>query len=361
VKLLTLWTILCAAVTAIAQQRTIDLRSYGLQHPTNPDYRVRFFSSELAYLKDGTLIAAFPPVLNTFAKKRDSFDRQRRTLLHFDPQSGKLLHQMEVQAATGLPFMAATANGGFAVVQGRQILFYDKDCVENGALDVPLDVESIEFSPSGRTLALATASDSMLHVTIVDTATRTTVRQAEVPGRPVALLEDGYAVVKKYHGQSVQAGFRGVTPSGHEVSFITPQPRTFDVGFHFDCPLLFQTASDHSIAFAACGKLRIVSEDGKLSFRLALGNATMMQLRAASASPRLAFSTVRGGMGRTADELLATAAGFRIHVADLATHKLLLEVPVEPFPLIGGAFALSPDGRSLTVMTDSELKIYRVP
>lgn len=355
--------LLCAVVAnAQAKLRTIDLRPYGLEPVTNRQYKARIFSSAMEYLKDGTVVVAFPaPYSSLDLHHEHIFNSERATVLHFDPHTGKLLHRFDGQVSNELRFLAATADGGFLLVQRREVVFYNKDCEATGSIHLPLDIESVEVAPSRRYLTLAGMTENMLHVTIVDTKTRASVRQYEVPGGPIVVLDNGYAILKKYSMQGVSiGGVRriSVVGYGHEVNFAMAHPKTADLGMAFDCPVAFEAASEDAIVYATCGQMQVVDERGKHIFKDVVKHSTVVRALPAMESPRLAYSLVRGPYEKTTEQLRASGKDFSIRVADLATGRVVATVPIVPFPRIGGVFALSVDGKELAVMNDVTLQIF---
>jgi hypothetical protein len=357
--------LLCVAASASEKVRSIDLKPYGFEPVTNREYRAHIFTSAMDYLKDGTLVLAFPAPYSSLDPKHEHvFGTQRATVLHFDPASGKLLHRFEGLVSNELRFLAAVPDGGFLLVQRRDIVFYSKDCDPVGSIHLPLDVESVEVSPSRRYITLAAATGSTLHATIVDTTTRTSVKQFEIQGGPIVLLGDGYALLKNYSTSGVSIG--GVRRStvvgkGYEVSFAVAPPKSFDLGPAFDCPTAFEAASDEAIAYATCGLIQIVNQRGKRLFKETFKHSTVIRVSAAMKGGRLAYSTVRGPYAKTTEQLRATGKDFSVRVADLENQRVLASIPIVPFPRIGGSFALSPDGRGLAIMTDGALEIFQLP
>ncbi|MEO8724835.1 MAG: hypothetical protein ABI383_01820 [Acidobacteriaceae bacterium] len=348
--------------SAQAKLRSIDLRPYGLEPVTNREYKARIFTSALEYLKDGSIVVAFPAAYSSLDLNHErTFNTERATVLHFDPHSGKLLHRFEGLVSNELRFLAATADGGFLLVQRREVVFYSRECVATGSIQLPLDIESVEVSPSRRYITLAGSTGDMLHVTVVDTATRASVRQYEVHGGPIVVLSDGYATLKTYTVQGVSiGGVRRIAIVGHgqQVNFAVPQPKTVDLGMAFDCPVAFEAASDDSIVYATCGLMQVVDERGRRVFKDVVKHSTVVRTQPAMEGARLAYSLVRGPYAKTTEQLRASGKDFSIRVADLGTGRIVATVPIVPFPRIGGVFALSVDGRELAVMNDVTLEVF---
>ena len=364
-RIVIILALLSVVASASQPARSIDLKLYGFEPVTNRQYRAKIFTSAMDYLKDGTLVVAFPAPYSSLDPKHEHvFDTQRATVLHFDPASGKLLHHFEGLVSDELRFLAATPDGGFLLVQRRDIVFYSKDCDPVGSIHLPLDVASVEVSPSRRYITLAAVTESTLHITVVDTQTRTSVKQYEIEGGPIVVLGDGYALLKNYSATGVSIGRvrrTSVVNKGHEVSFAVERPKSYDLGPAFDCPIAFEAASDEAIAYATCGLIQVVNQRGKRLFKETFKHSTVIRVSAAMKGGRLAYSAVRGPYAKTTEQLRATGKDFSVRVADLENQRVLVSVPIVPFPRIGGSFALSPDGRGLAVMTDGALEIFQLP
>ena len=123
------------AAACVAQTRSLDLTRYGLQGASNPHYKPRLFTTAMDYLNDGTLIVAFPaPFTSLDPEHGHTFGVQRDIIVHLDPRTGKLLHKFEAGVSNEIHALSATPDGGFLLVEGREIAFFNSDCHQVSSL-----------------------------------------------------------------------------------------------------------------------------------------------------------------------------------------------------------------------------------
>ncbi len=351
-------------VSLYAQVQTIDLKPYGFRPVTNPDYRARLFPSAMDYLADGTLVVGFPsPVDSLNPSHEHTLGEQRTTVLHIDPATGRLLQRFETLVSYSVRFLSATPDGGFLKIDDRAIVFYSKDCVEKGSMELPLDLETVDIAPSRKFLSITAASNDKLHVTLVDSTTKASIRQFEVAAGPVTILGNGYAFLERYSVSGLGVGVSRRTTivnEGHTIHFVTARPTTFDLGFAMSCPVSFDAASDDSIAFSTCGALQVVNQTGERMFRDKFRNFAVIRFATSMKSSRLAYSIVRAA-GQSTEELRTMGSDFRIRVADISAKRVITTVPISPFPKTGGSFALSPDGSALAVLGEGSIQVSHLP
>ncbi|GAC1654672.1 MAG: hypothetical protein NVS9B15_15370 [Acidobacteriaceae bacterium] len=346
---------------AHGQVRPIDLKQYGLQGASNSEYRAHLFTSAIDYLADGTLVVAFPAPFTTLDSKRVRIPGvQRSVVLHLDPSSGTMLHSFEAQLTNEIRSLYATPDGRFLLIEGHDIVFFDPQCIEVARLAVPQNVVSIDVSPSRRFLTMASGAAGALTLTVFDTATRAQVRQQQAAGTPVALLGNGYALIKRYTTSGGRVGHRTVIDVGYKVQFFGDQERDTDIGFVLDCPVVFQSVRDDAVAFATCGSVSFVSSSGRKIMKDKLGHATALTFQSSLQADRVAYAAVPGSFERTPAELRAQAQSMTVRVADLQARKVVGAFVVSPLPKVGGAIALSPDGKQLAVLTDSAVEFIQV-
>ncbi|MBV9670705.1 MAG: hypothetical protein JOZ43_07090, partial [Acidobacteriales bacterium] len=150
-----------SSLAAAAPMRTLDLTPFGLTGVTNPDYRARMFTSAIDYLADGTMVVAFPAPSNSLDQSKvRPIGMQRDVILHLNPKDGTVLHRLEERVSNDIRALSATPDGGFLLVEGRSIVFFDAHCNKLSTFQVPGDVTSLEVSPSHRYLMLASGGST---------------------------------------------------------------------------------------------------------------------------------------------------------------------------------------------------------
>lgn len=112
-----------------------------------------------------------------------------------------------------------------------------------------------------------------------------------------------------------------------------------------------------------CGQLSLISLDGSLLYEDDLGRGTSLDHEVAVArdSHIVAVSLIQ----REGRDIWDTGKGIRvtsmaIEVYDLLRKKRLLNIEMSPVPKNDYAFALSPDGTKLAVLTDRDVELYHV-
>jgi hypothetical protein len=118
--------------------------------------------------------------------------------------------------------------------------------------------------------------------------------------------------------------------------------------------------NDETLITGPCGTLGLISTSGQILMTEKIPKGEHLESEiAASRNGRMAAVSLmrtKGGAFDTAIRRSATA----VVVYDLEQRRSVLRVNVDPIPKSSYHFALSPDGASLAVMTDSIVKIYDV-
>jgi len=345
------------AAACVAQTRSLDLTRYGLQGASNPHYKPRLFTTAMDYLNDGTLIVAFPaPFTSLDPEHGHTFGVQRDIIVHLDPRTGKLLHKFEAGVSNEIHALSATPDGGFLLVEGREIAFFNSDCHQVSSLSVPLDVISIELHPSRKYLTLAIGGADSLQLNLISTTTHSSMQQLQSSQTPIAMLDDGFAYLEKYHAPGVVMpighGGHHVVNYGYDVHFLTAHPSDYDLGFVLDCPVVFQPAHAEAAAFSTCGTTSFVDAHTAIQFKDTVPHATPLLFASASAAPRVAYLYALGSFNKTPQQLRENSSESGVRVIDLAHRNVVAALQLNPQPRVGGAIALSPDGRELAVLTD---------
>jgi hypothetical protein len=116
--------------------------------------------------------------------------------------------------------------------------------------------------------------------------------------------------------------------------------------------------NDEALITGPCGTLGLISTSGQILMTEKIPKGVHLESEiAASRNGRMAAVSLmrtKGGAFDTAIRRSATT----VVVYDLEQRRSVLRVNVDPIPKSSYHFALSPDGASLAVMTDSIIKLY---
>jgi hypothetical protein len=76
---------------------------------------------------------------------------------------------------------------------------------------------------------------------------------------------------------------------------------------------------------------------------------------------RFGYASLLGFSGYPADEQREHASGYRLSVIDVGQKRKVFSQKITPLPKLGGAFAISSDGKHVAALEDGAVEIFDVP
>lgn len=342
-----------AAVWAQATaSHTIDLQPYGFRPTRNEDYRPHWGSSEVHYLADGSLLISFHSRV-MIAGAHDPISRllQPIELLHVDAKTGKVLAHTREMASAYVQDLWPRKNG-FLLFAGDQLRIFDNDLKLERGFRVPDGVTAVGVAPTANALAVFLRSEEQTQeVHMLDLSSFAERESyAIVNGSNPVFMRNGYAVVAHDRGGNRELKL----VNGGLVKRIA-LPR-------LPCRSLLEAVSPEAVAVSTCDQFTVFGEDGNkiLDWRLGGDEGDGIMFLAAQA-PRFGVATIAGFSGYPRDQQRVYGKAFHISIYDLKQGKKIFSIKVSPMPKIGGAFALSPDGKHLAILKDGAVEQVEIP
>ncbi len=327
--------------------QTFDLRPYGFVPTRNEDYAPRDYSSLVQYLSDGSIVIAFhSQALVGGARDPEERNLQPMDLLRIDSRSGQLLARAQVLVTPHVAFMWPT-NNGILLFSGNSLSFLDPALKPVRRVKLPAGVTAVGMVPSlNEIAAFVQATDFTQTVKMIDLATLEVRESYEVvSGSHPAFLQEGFVVV--VHDKEGNRLLR-VRDRSNEHMIALPQ---------LPCASRAVDISPVAALVITCGHYTAVNAQGA---KLVEGDLSIdedqPQVFSASKAPRFGLASIAGFAGYPRFEQRRYGREYHVVIFDLVRGKKIFSLKVKPMPKLGGAFALSPDGRKLAILKDGLLE-----
>jgi hypothetical protein len=337
--------VLCCAALAQA----IDLRPYGFLPTHNEQYLPREFSSIVQYLNDGSLLVSFRTTQVVQARNPYERSQQPIKLLHLD-SSGKLLGEMETLVNRDVPYLWPTKDG-FLLISSPGLIFYSADLKRVREYVLSAEVTAIGIVPTLDTIVeFLRTTEPLVPVRHVDMETSQLRGESRtLAGLHPAWMRDAYAIVahSKKDGQRI---IRVHSAAGDRE---IPLPQ-------LPCRSKLAEVSPSAVMALTCEHLDVVDDRGEKMFSAKVQDGAG-QVFISRGGQRFGYAVITGSGMFVADEQRKHGTEYRVTIFDLDKKSKVFSIKVAPAPKLGGAFALSPDGRHLAILKDGELEQIAVP
>jgi hypothetical protein len=349
-RLLRASILLLASVGCVAQ--TFDLRPYGFLPTRNEDYKPREYTGIVQYLADGSLVVSFHLQGVLVASPRGpERNLEPVEIVRLDSRTGRLLARTRAMASIGIPYLWPKGDG-LLLVAGPWLLELGPDLKKRTEMRIGPNVDTISLVPALQALAIYPKStEAITTVELMDWNTRQPISLWEMPfGVHAAFFRDGYVAVA--HDKEGQRYLRVVHGNDQFQAKVPELPcRT----------KLLELKSDAALALT-CEQFEVVNEEGRIVMEGSLGQGDEAPVVfTASAAPRFGIATIEGFPSFARDEQRIHGKQFRIAVYDLEKRAKIFSYKVDPLPKLGGAFALSPDGRRMALLEDGQVRQIDLP
>jgi hypothetical protein len=339
--------LLCVAGTA--QSRRIDLTPYGFRPTSNESYKPHAYSSYVYFLSDQSLLISFRiPDLVKNTKRKLGRDLGKVRIVHLDG-TGRKLGSVDMLVSRYVPYLWPTRDG-FAVVSGDLILF-SPEMRELRRLSPAPKTEAIRIVPTLNAMAVFEKPQGMKQeVALIDMSTLQPTKTYEVDaGMLPAFTQDGYAVLGHNGDQLVVRMMRGEHRT--EIS-LPPLPCR---------PRLTEATADAVVA-GVCERYVVAKVDGGILMNGQLqSDEGDTQVFNAFGANRFGYASLLGFSGYPVDEQREHASGYRLSVIDVGQKRKVFSQKITPLPKLGGAFAISSDGKHVAALEDGAVEIFDVP
>lgn len=338
--------------SAAASAQTFDLQPYGFKPTRNEDYRPHWGSSEVHYLADGSLLVAFhSQVMITGARDPVSRELEPVDLLHLDAHSGKVLAHSRELVSPYFQYLWPRESG-FLLFSGEQLRILNDNLKLERDFKIPDGVSAIGVAPVINALTVYLRSEEQTQeVRILDLSSfKERESYQVVNGSTPIFLRGGYAAVAHdLRGNRILKLVHG----GLTQRIKLPQ---------LPCRSRVEAVSAEAEAVFTCGRFTVFGQDGGQILEGHIGGdeGDPIVIRAARA-PRFALVSIAGFSGYPQDEQRIFGRAFHVTIYDLRQGKKIFSLKVSPMPKIGGAFALSPDGKHLAILKDGAVEQVEVP
>ncbi len=337
------------AAIAPGQVGSINLQPYGFKPTTNAAYRPEFNTSAVAYLTDGSLVVAFRRVAEIMEKSpAQGRHNMPIRLLRFDARSGKLLAQADAEVVRGMSasFLASAPDSDLLLLGPAKFTLLNSELRTIGVLGFPARTTRIDLSAGASFIAAGVRDGTRERFGVISVPSFTLVKNFELPAAlPIVILSDGYASIRYGQGGTL------------ELLLETDKERTARVAANsLDCRSVFGVLPQNHVAVVGCHHFWIYDEHAERVLKGDIGfDDDLVGIASSSGSPRFAFITIEGFSGAPMDQQRIYADSLRAIVYDLSTRSKVRTIKIKPMPKLGGAFALSPDGKTIAVLKDGEV------
>ncbi len=124
-----------------------------------------------------------------------------------------------------------------------------------------------------------------------------------------------------------------------------------------DCRPTLGKLPDNRVLVNVCTRFWVYDNNAEILLQQNLKfDDTVIAIAPAAAAPRFALIMIEGASRAPLDMQRIQGQSFRAEIYDLASHSAVRSLKVRPMPKLGGAFALSPDGKTLAVLKDGSLE-----
>jgi hypothetical protein len=343
----------------IVAQWSFDLADAG--YPSAKSWRDTHFtlksSSEgVSFIDNRTVVAYFVTKddITEFSNRKDVKQGSpfRLRAVFGDLSGRKVTSTKDWPTREFQSWLMPTSDGKFVVRAAESLQLYSPDF--SLVKEYPLEATGrrfeswhVEASPSGKVLWIDDEGDGKSRIQVLDMNTLN-----QLAAWDEQLLGGWFSVSNQAIAKSpVQNPQRvNIKSVGGPWHILYEKPET--------CVNTPNFVNDEMLISGPCGTVGLISTSGEILMtdKLPKGEHLEGEIAASRNGKIAAVSLMRtkGGAFDTAIQRSAT----EVVVYDLEQRRAILKVKVDPLPKSSYHFALSPDGASLAVMTDSIVKIY---
>jgi hypothetical protein len=338
---------------------TFDLSASGYQGAeTTRDKAFSVSSSNegLAFIDNATVVAYFvskaeiPELSNRKDAKLGSPFRLRAVFGDIPNRKIKSTNDWPTRAFPS--WLMPTADGKLIIRTGNSLQLYSSELVlvRERSLEASgqrLETWHVKSSPSGRVLWLD-HEDGRSNIEVLDAASLQTLSAWEQEALGSWFTVSDHAVAKSPPQAPQQVMIKSIGGSWRLL---------YDADTVM-CAGAPNFVNDEMLITGPCGAVGLVSTSGEIVMKdkVPKGEHLEREIAASRNGKMAAVSLMRtkGGAFDTSIRRSATA----VLVYDVEHRSVVLRLEVNPLPKSSFHFALSPDGASLAVMTDSIVKVY---
>jgi len=355
--------------------------TFALGYQPRPHRNIQQFGDEecLAWLGPGQLLFAFNPhvlIKRTDSSGADSTERVIRVLL-LDAESGAVIRSIDWQVADSHRYLWQLNQNRVLVHVGNELRVYGPGLEMERSIKLAGPLSFLRIAPNGEVMTVATVKErhsKELHeelrqslgyepeedvdVVILDRDFNTIAQATTVSGlRPPTLLNEGQvsltAMPHQHYQLSINTWDNKPSTLGEFVSGCSPELSASDPD------LLFLLTCD---PFSNATEYRVLRADGK---PILLGTAhpeeVGHQLEGITDDQKIAFKVVHAFHPLSTAFSEAELEWEDVSVYDAAGVKRLMAARVDDPVAAQNSFALSPDGKQLAVLSQSQIQVFDVP
>lgn len=343
--------LLLLATSAVAQVAGIDLKPYGFLPTKNVAYLPEFNSSAVTYLTDGSLVVGFR-LAGQMMDKTSGAQRERMPvrLLRFDARTGKLLARTDTTVEHGVAFLLGAPENNVLLPGMGTFVLLNAALRETGRFDLPADTDGVDVAVGAGSFAVGVKRGANEHIQVVTLPRFQSSKEFEIEdGAPMALLSDGWASLREDGKDDFKLVF---TRNGSEKQRITQLPMRA-----FDCHPTMGKVPGNAVLLNACDRFWVYDENANPMLEANLRfDDTVVAIASSSAAERFALIMIEGYSRADLVKQRIFGESFRVTVYDLKKGAEVRTIKVKPMPKLGGAFALSPDGKTLALLKDGAVE-----